>query len=395
MSQTQNRKKWGDILRLLKKGLQHLFLHNGGFKLLAVVLSVLLWAGLISQDPSVTRMKVFQNVNIKIINSDSDRQYTNKGRIVTSDLSELLEDVSITASVPQLQYENADASAYNLRVDLDEIRANGEAEQELRIQYDDNSEYGEIVNISPSTIKVRVEELFTYQKVPITVRTEGEAPDGWYIEKPTVAPTTVSVSGPISIVKEVSRGITTLDLNTLEWEEDTIRDIGEIRLINRRGDEIKSPLLVISSEGNQNDTVLIETSMMPTRNYSVRDMIQFRGALEPGYMIVDEPVYSPEYVTIASSTKKLDALETLQPDARANQLLETGYVDLTGLSETRTFNIAVKSISDGVILSSDTISITVDIAKIAEDPPPPLVDETEDAAEEAAADSETAENPQP
>ena len=393
MSQQTRKKKWQDILQLLKKALRHLFLHNGWVKLLALVISILLWAGLISQDPNVTRNKVFQNVNIAIQNSDSDRLYTNRGKIVTSDLDELLKNVTVTASVPQLQYENADASAYNLRIDLNELRSNGDSVQELRIQYDDDATYGDVINISPSSIRVNVEELFTYQKVPITVRTEGETPEGWYMEKPTPAPTTVSVSGPISIVKEVSRGITTLDLGTLEWEEDTIRAIGEIKLINRRGDEIKNPLLVISSEGNQNETVLIEASMMPTRVYGVQEMIQIKGGPAAGYMIADEPVYSPESITIASSTKKLDALEDLEPESRANQLLETAVIDVSGLTESRTFNIAVKSVSDGVVLSSETISVRVEIEKIESNLKQP-VRRTDDLPTGDGTDGGTASDPE-
>ena len=199
MSNTSFANRAGESGKQILKAIKHVLFHNGWVKLIALLISLLLWAGLISQDETLTRDKTWQNVNITVSGEESLKK---SGYIVTSNLEELLSGVSVTAAVPQKQYETADASAYNLRVDLDEIRANGEAEQELRIQYDNNSEYGEIVNISPSTIKVRVEELFTYQKVPITVRTEGEAPDGWYIEKPTVAPTTVSVSGPISIVKE-------------------------------------------------------------------------------------------------------------------------------------------------------------------------------------------------
>ena len=371
MSQQTRKKKWQDILQLLKKALRHLFLHNGWVKLLALVISILLWAGLISQDPNVTRNKVFQNVNIAIQNSDSDRLYTNRGKIVTSDLDELLKDVTVTASVPQLQYENADASAYNLRIDLNELRSNGDSVQELRIQYDDDTTYGDVINISPSSIRVNVEELFTYQKVPITVRTEGETPEGWYMEKPTPAPTTVSVSGPISIVKEVSRGITTLDLGTLEWEEDTIRAIGEIKLINRRGDEIKNPLLVISSEGNKNDTVLIEASIMPTREYKLKDLIQIKGEPAEGYRLTEEPVFSPESITIAASEETLERLDEMTPESRADALLDARTFDITDMTETGVFNVTVKKLSlDNVSVTKPeagkTVSVTVSIQAMRE-----------------------------
>ena len=37
----------------------HVFRHNLGYKVLAVVLAIVLWAALITQDPTLTREKVF------------------------------------------------------------------------------------------------------------------------------------------------------------------------------------------------------------------------------------------------------------------------------------------------------------------------------------------------
>ena len=105
-----NRKKWKDILHLLKRGMRHLFLHNGWIKLLAVLISVFLWAGLISQDPNVTRNKNFQNVKISV-GANNNTILKNRGLIVTSNLDEDLSGINVTASVPQLQYDNADVSA--------------------------------------------------------------------------------------------------------------------------------------------------------------------------------------------------------------------------------------------------------------------------------------------
>ena len=40
--------------------LRHIVLHNGWVKLLAMLISLVLWAGLISQDDSLTREKTWQ-----------------------------------------------------------------------------------------------------------------------------------------------------------------------------------------------------------------------------------------------------------------------------------------------------------------------------------------------
>ena len=68
-------------------GIEHLILHNGWFKLLAVLISVLLWAGLISQDESLTRDKVFNDVPVNVTGTDTMKR---NGYIVTSDMNSLL-----------------------------------------------------------------------------------------------------------------------------------------------------------------------------------------------------------------------------------------------------------------------------------------------------------------
>ena len=60
MTQGNNENRMSVFLKLIVRGIRHLFLHNGWLKLLAVIIAVILWAGLISQDENVTREKVFQ-----------------------------------------------------------------------------------------------------------------------------------------------------------------------------------------------------------------------------------------------------------------------------------------------------------------------------------------------
>ena len=46
-------------------------LSGSTLKLIAVMISVFLWAGLVSQDESVTRDKVFQNVSVNVTGTET------------------------------------------------------------------------------------------------------------------------------------------------------------------------------------------------------------------------------------------------------------------------------------------------------------------------------------
>ena len=86
MSESRNKIDFKKFIQASFKALKHLFLHNGWLKLISILISLVLWAGLISQDASLTRDKTFQNVNVNIIGNDT---LINNGFIVVSNLDDL------------------------------------------------------------------------------------------------------------------------------------------------------------------------------------------------------------------------------------------------------------------------------------------------------------------
>ena len=183
MSEKKRKIDYKKFLNALVNGLRHLVLHNGWLKAIAILISVVLWAGLISQDETITRDKTFQNVAVSVSGAETLKS---NSLIVVSDLDELLNDVSITAAVPQKQYERAEASNYNVRLDLSRIKGTGE--QEVKLQSTNSSTYGKVTSTNPSSVKVQVEDYVVRQRIPVSVSVEGEIPEGWYMSTPSVDP---------------------------------------------------------------------------------------------------------------------------------------------------------------------------------------------------------------
>ena len=71
MNKTSFAERCKSLWEKIRKALGHLFFHNGWVKLLSLAISLVLWAGLISQDPNVTRNKTFQNVKISVLGSST------------------------------------------------------------------------------------------------------------------------------------------------------------------------------------------------------------------------------------------------------------------------------------------------------------------------------------
>ena len=341
--------------------LKHIVLHNGWVKLLALLISLILWTGLISQDDTLTRDKTWQNVNVSVNGTDAMKR---NGFIVVSDMDEVLSNVTVTAAVPQKQYESAEVSSYNIRVDLSRI--NGTGSQEVKILSTNSSTYGKVTSTVPSVLNVDVEEYLIRQRIPVTVTIGGDYQNGWYkdwyMPSPSVDPLLVAVSGPRSLVQNILKAKVELDPETIEWAEGSMLSTGMIRLYDRSNEEIESPLLDITTEGLTIDTVLIEGVILPAKTFDISGYFELQGNVSEGYRVSSIRV-SPENIKVAAKTDVLEQLDELMTDR---------LVNVEGLSETTVFQAKIQKPSEDAVLSNDTVTITVEIAP-EESVPPELV----------------------
>lgn len=331
--------------------LKHVFLHNGLLKLIAILISVILWAGLISQDESLTRDKTFQNVAVTVTGTETLKS---NGLIVVSDLDEKLEGVSITAAVPQKQYEKAEVSAYNVRLDVSRIKGTGE--QEVRLQSTNSTTYGRVTSINPNSVTVQVEDYIIRQRIPVSYEIIGEIPEGWYMSTPSLDPTLIAVSGPRSIVQNITRARVFIKTAEIEWKEGQRVISSEIVLYNASG-VVQSPLISMTSASLNIDSVLIELNILPSITFKTGDLIQTTGTAASGYYVKDIRI-SPETVTVAAREEVLEQMEELS--------LERNTINIKDLKETTPFQLKVQKPSDDAVLSNDTITVTVEIE--AEEP---------------------------
>lgn len=333
--------------------LRHVALHNGWVKLLALLISLVLWTGLISQDDTLTRDKTWQNVNVTVNGSDTLKR---NGYIVVSDMEDVLSNVAVTAAVPQKQYESAEVSSYNIRIDLSRI--NGTGTQEVKILSTSSGTYGKVTNTVPSVLNVEVEEYLVRQRIPVTVTIGGEYQNGWYkdwyMPSPSVDPLLVAVSGPRSMVQNVLKAKVELDPETIDWAEGSMLCTGMIRLYDRSNEAIESPLLDITTEGLTIDTVLIEGTILPARSFDLSDFFELQGRVKDGYAVSSVRV-SPENIKVAA---KSDVLEQL------TDLTTEKVINVDGLDETAVFQMKIQKPSDDAVLSSDTVTVTVEIEPV-------------------------------
>ncbi len=339
---------WKELLRALG----HTTLNNWPIKLVALGLSLLLWAGLITQDPTLMREKSFSNVNVSVSGMETAKR---NGFIVVSDLSALLEDVDMQVSVPQMQYQNVTAANYNVRLDLSRIKQAGT--QSLRISTTSTSSYGSVTELNPSSVEIEVEPYITRYRIPARVTTVGTVPEGFHASTATLDPPLVAVSGPQSLVDRIVCAEVVVELGNLPEREGRISQALPFTLLDANNNAVVSDLLEVTSESVLVDSVIVEQRLYSTKEIPLCDLGLVRGTPAAGYEIKSTSV-TPTSITVAGEADELEELNLLYADS---------YVDVTGLSETINGPVRIRYPSELSYMSSTACTVVVEIGPIITD----------------------------
>ncbi|MBQ7305604.1 MAG: hypothetical protein IJW85_05290, partial [Clostridia bacterium] len=343
--QPEKNSQWKTILLTLWQMLSK----NWGFKLLALLVAIALWAGLITQDPSLTREKIFNDVTISVTGSETIKR---NGMIVTSDLDELLQGAQLQVDVPQMQYSNANASTFNARIDLSRVNTTGV--QEIKVLTTNSVAYGTVRQVIPSTLEIEVDEYVTRYRIPMNVNIIGEAPAGYYAGTAQPDPPMVAVSGPKTLVEQIVRAEAVLDLSSLPAREGTMRVASAFYLLDEQGNAVESDLLSVTSESVLLDSVVVELTMYATKEMDISGLSMIKGEPEEGYE-VKSVSYTPTVIRAAGRSINLDLLDTLYASSA---------VDVTGKTASLQQQVRVRRPTELIYLSADTVTVEVEIGPI-------------------------------
>lgn len=340
----QNIQKDGWLKRALKT-----VINNWPWKLLSLLLAVCLWAGLITQDPSLTRERVFTDASVSITGVDSLRR---NGMIVVSGLEPDKLTARLRVDVPQREYNTVSASNYNPRVELSRITEPGE--QQIKLYATSSTAYGSVQDISPATLNVVVDEYVTNYRIPVSVNVIGEYPEGFYGGAFTRDPSLVALSGPKTLVDQVARIYVDYDASLLDGKPGEVSTSLPMRFVNRAGEEIVSDLLEVTSSGVVLRSIIVEQDLYPIRMLPVSELDIISGQPARGYQVTGTEI-SPTVLRAAGD-------ETIIEDITS--LFVESAVDVTGVTETFTATLRVKKPSELAYLNSTNINVTVTVEPV-------------------------------
>ncbi len=339
------------FIRSLPRRVWHTLSHNWPWKLLCLLLAVGLWAGLISQDPTLTRERVFTDVEVSFSGAET---LQNNGFIVLTDYQTDPISVRLRAAVPQRVYSSVQASNYNPRVDLSKITSTGV--QSLRVVTTSTTSYGAVTDVSPAEIELVVDEYISNYRIPVSVNRIGSWPEGFYGTVTTVSPSTVTISGPRSLVEQVARVRVDFDVSQLPASAGIVSTGVPYVLCDANGNELRSSLLRATSGETLLRSITVDQELCPTKELQLSEYGLITGKPADGYE-VKSVTATPTSVLAAGDETGLAALESLFADQP---------IDVSGADATFTRELPLRKPAEIDYLSTDTVTVLVEIGPIIE-----------------------------
>lgn len=288
--------------------------------LLAVSLAaaVITWSVLVANDGTLTREKKFENVSVAVTGESALKT---RGFIVMDDLESLLSDVDMTVEVTQSNYSRAASASYNPHVDLTDVL--GVGENELPISFSSQI-YGPVTECSPASITVNVERYIT-RRVPVVLIYSGTVCEGIYLDSARTDPTSLTVSGPQSIVSTIARVVARFDLSMLSSERMSDRIVVPIELQSTAGEVIISDKVQVTNQSVMTDSVIMEAELLPVKAVPLAMENFVIGEPAKGYELYGIQA-SQTHLSIAAKQEVLDAIDQFTTDSPLDITGATGDV---------------------------------------------------------------------
>ena len=340
-----------------KKQIGSWLTNHWGWKLISLVLAICLWGALISQDTTLPRDKMIDDVRITVTNSATLRS---NGFIVVSGLEDL-SSVRLRVTVPQKYYSTVTAANYSVRLDLSQIREAGEQTLKLSASTTNSSLYGTVNDILSPDVKVIVEEYATQSKVPVEVHLTGEVPDGYYITPLSFSTQYVDIGGPRSIVDNVARCVVEYDQSTLSPNRNPNTASLPFTFQDAQGNTLDSANLSVTASGQSAALQRIAVSQYAylTAKVPVSTISLTQGQVAEGYEVTGITIF-PETVTIAASGTML------APYLQGNVSFYTyDKVDITNARQNISTYLTLRTPSTMEYISDNIVQVTVKIEPVS------------------------------
>ncbi|NMC52493.1 MAG: hypothetical protein GYA48_02525 [Chloroflexi bacterium] len=302
--------------------------------LLALILAVAAWISAVTtQDP--TEQRVYpRSIEVEVIGQDP-------GLVL---ISTIPNTVSVTLRAPNSIWDRLLNEQIPVRavLDLSGLDA-GTYNSEIQVQV--GLRPVEIISCAPCSLTVTLENLSS-RELPVNLVERGDLAVGFQAESPAYSPQTVVVSGPESLVAQVSEARAVLDYNQAD------RDINRslpVSTYNADGEQITG--VSLSPEA-------VDVSVKITQRGGYRNVVVKVvpvGQVAGGYRVTNISVFPPTVTIYSSDPKLVDEIPGY---------VETKALDLNGAKDDLDLRLPLDLPPGVSVVGEQTVAVQVGIAAI-------------------------------
>lgn len=314
---------------------------NWGLKLGSFLFAVALWIIVTNINDPVIPYKV-SDVPVTIRNANL---ITDKGQIYeVLDGTDVIDVVTITA--PRSIIDSLDKSNVVAVADMNDLTSLNTIT--IKLSTNKYNEKLESIKGSIDSVKLNIEDKQT-KSLPLKTNTTGEVREGYVVGDVTTDQNLVRISGPKSVISQISKAVVEVDVSGFTSNIGTDADI---HLFDENDKEIKSGSIEKSISKVRVNVDILEIKSVPIQ-YNVA------GVPEDGYRLTGEIEGSRNYVNIAGKSKIIENVDALEVPESA--------IDVTGAKENVTAAIDLKNyLPSGVILADENFSGKVNVTVFIE-----------------------------
>ena len=329
----------------LKERLRNIFLNNIGLKLGSLATAVVLWF-VITNTSNPTTQRQYSNIPVRFTNTDT---ITDQGEVITVlDGTDTVSTVTVRAPrsvIDVLESDNivATADARNLTDD-----------GTIPITFMTNRYYSQVESIKASSYNVKVSvEAEMSKTMQLKAYATGTPEEGYVVGDVTLDQNQIRVSGPQSVVSQISEARANVDVTGATGSITTNVDIV---LLDSEGGEIDTSTLTMNIT-----SVKITANILPEKEVGIS--ASYTGTPAKGYLANGEVTVSPATVRIAAKSSILNDISSIQIPADA--------IDISGASEDVSATVDISEyLPDGARFADSSfdgnVTVTVGIEKTAE-----------------------------
>jgi YbbR domain-containing protein len=296
---------------------------------IAVILAVAIWASAVkASDPFET---LTFEIPVDVVGKPADAEVANQPP----------ESVLITIEGPSSSLDQALPSTFQGYIDLSDIPY-GEVEVPIQVQGD--IEQVDIVSIFPEKAQISLDQIVS-RNIPVALQVRGEVPRGHRLGNTRLEPATVQVTGSADRVDDLAEG------RVIVFVDDVREDIIEMRrptFYDYEGNVASTAGLTINPQEVETIVPVVELAGYAEKPISAL----WVGEPAPGHRLLDVRV-QPDSIQVTGLPDQLDTL-----------FVQTEPIDITGLTETTTQQVAL-DLPEGVTpVDLQPIFVTIEVVPI-------------------------------